>query len=227
MSTEDDDTTVPAEDPTAAKPSRRSLSNAEWEEIIAHYEYGTLSPNEIWKKYDITSSAVSHKFAKLAKKGRLIVKNSKAHLRAAKVAATPAVAAPAEEKSSFEDKRRNRIESTKETLFQQSFLHQKVLLTLQRRIDEQMTAGLKTPSDFDADLKAMKRMADNIALMVETRWKILNIDQDVDEKALPTLVFKDLTEDEIRTMQERSADEDDDGDDMEDFDFDGDAAVAP
>jgi hypothetical protein len=194
--------------------ARRRLTAEEWREIEDHYEYGTLKTGEILEKYKITMPALSKHIRRAAMKGRLIKKGSKRHLLAAKMAA--AVATKVEDGAvtvtTFESKRRGRIEQSRETLYLHSRNNQASLMKIQKAIAD----GAITPANADADIKALQRIEKLIEIMTNNRWRLLDIEKDVDEKALPRLQFQDLNQDELDEMASRESD-DDDGDDAEDF----------
>jgi hypothetical protein len=200
-----------------AEPAKKKLTDAEWLEIESHYEYGTMTVSEIMAKWGITNQAISQHIKRALDRGRTIKKGSKRHLLAAKTAAavTAGVAtgvAAAVVAESFESKRKARIERSKERLYNQSEAVQAMAMQIQKEIIE--SKGAIKPSDREADIKTLYRLEALIEKSAANRWKILDIDATVDESALPTLIFEDLSAAEIIEMQARSGGEDDDEDDM-------------
>lgn len=203
-----------SEDSDEKDKSRPRLTEAQWAEIEAHYEYGTLTTGEILTKYGITHAAISKHIKRAAEKGRIIKKLSKRHLLAVKTAEKVtgvAATATAAEVSTFETKRRKRIEESRETLFLHSRNNQASLMKIQKQIAD----GAITPAAATEDLKALRHAEALIKTMVENRWRILDIELDVDEKALPKLVLEDLSDQDIQEIQARGAEDGDD--DEEDF----------
>lgn len=208
-----------AADP-AAPVARRRLTEAEWAEFETLYELGETPTPELLKKFGISTSALTNRIARVkARTGRVIKKGSKAHLVKAKVTAavtTAAASVAAASTESFETKRKGKIERSKILLDMQTDLLQRATIKIQKEIAD----GGKNPGDFDADFKALQRLSMVIGRTKELRWGILDIAADVDEKSLPTLEIKDLSDADILALQAKDPEEEDEDEDIPDLDLD-------
>jgi hypothetical protein len=191
-------------DPEQEKSQPKRLSPEQWREIETHWECGTMRTVEICRHYGITPSAVTQHFDALKKAGTPIIKNSKKG-QIQKAAAAAAVAQTAGAVSGFETKRKSRIETTKESLYASSVINHMEF----HKIQQQIRAGTITPKEAVSDFKALRMAESFITLNRENRYSLLDVENDVAERDLPVLVFEDLTEAEIKAIQESDDDFDD------------------
>ena len=203
--------------PGAAEPSvapkGRRLTPAEWIEIINHREYDTMATNDICAKFGITVQAISSHIKNAIDRGAKATygkKGSKKHLLAVR-AAPAAVATPAAV-DDFESRRKDRIERSKETLYRQSEALQAIHNQVLKEIIE--SKGAIKASDRLADLKAIRVSAAIISETADTRYRLLDIDKEIDERAMPILQYEDLSDEEIEAMREKD-DEDEDALDLD------------
>jgi hypothetical protein len=205
---------VVAEDPPTR--SGKRLTKQQWLEIEDHVAYNTMSRKELEDHYDISGNSIRSHFKRLMAEGVYIGRGSKRHLLAGKTAAAVAGGVAGSTASAiigaFASKRKERIEQTKTTLFQQSQIIQTLLnMTLKDIAD--LTKPDKTAAALSDDIKALQRAENINASMVKTRWILLDIENDIDEATMPKLLFEDLTQAEITALQ--NASEEDDGDDLD------------
>jgi hypothetical protein len=216
--------TEPAKAAEEASGSR--LSKAEWAEIEAHWEYDTMSGVEIAKKYGVTGAALSRHFKKHG-----IFKGSKKALTAAAAAATASVKAAATTAAvsaatpaavaaeTFESKKRDRTEQTKEQAYRASQANFVIFSRVQR---DMLAFGAApgavppgataiSPADAANMLKALRHAESFIETNIGNRYRLLDVDTSVDETKLPPLIFKDLSKEDIEEMRTNNGD-DEDGD---------------
>lgn len=199
---------------TAEAGSGSRLTAEQWEEIYAHYEYGTLKPKEILDKYKISSAALSKRIRKLRDEGRVLIRGSKKV--ELKEAAEKAIKEAAERvASTFAGKKLSRIEQSKETLYTASQANQHFF----NNILKDIAAGRRTVSSAANDFKALRHSELLIKAFIENRYRLLDIDNMIDEEQMPKLIIEDLSKEDIEEIQRRGADEDDDFDPA-DLDFD-------
>jgi hypothetical protein len=214
MTEEIEDAPAPEEMPTAEEAGGKRLTLEQWAEIEAHCAYNTMSNKDMVAKYGVSKNAIYKHFLKLMENGKPIERGSKAHLLAAKTAAaigvriTAAAAAPIV--SAFNEKRKDNIEFTKTSLFNQDKSNHAQLMKLQKAFAD----GTKTPAEAYGDLKSLNLVTRIIHGMRENRWALLDIENDIDETSLPKLIFEDLSDDQIKELQSS-----DDGGEDDDFDF--------
>lgn len=190
-----------AEKDEDAEPGAKRLTPEQWAEIETHWECETMRAIDICKKYSISATSLTKHFRR-----HKILRGSKKHLikKAAEVKIMGAVAASSDPLAvAYEQKRKNRITQTRET-----FMNQSAALTSRwNKIEKEILDGDRTEAQCANDFKAMRHAILAAKTIAETRLEILNADADVDEAKLPTLVFRDLGEDEIQAMS--NSDDDD------------------
>lgn len=199
-----------------SKASGKRLSAEQWTEIITHYEFGSMNLKEIIEKYGISSSAIHKFFKRRATEGRPVIRNSRRHLFhvVGGPASAPAIsaAAAAAMAETFATKRKKRIEESKESLFTLSAVNQALLGKIVRELRD--PSAPVAPAARMADIKALRQIELTIADMMDNRYRILNIEDDVDQVELPKLVLEDLSQEEIKDIQRRAGGEDDEDDDL-------------
>ena len=207
---------APEEVPAAEEgedPKAKRLTPEQWAEIEAHCAYNTMSNRDMMVKYEISRRGLRKHFERMMEKGTPIERGSKAHLLAAKTAAAigvkvSAAAAAAPVASAFNEKRKENIEWSKTTLFQQDRNNQIMIMKVQKEIQ----AGTRTAADGFADMKTLNLIARALLTTRQNRYVLLDIANDIDEAALPKLIFEDLNDEEIALMQKSDAGGEDDFD---------------
>lgn len=194
---------------TAETSGANRLTAAQWIEIEAHYERGTMKPMEIVRHYKISGTAMSKHFKKrFEEDGVRIIRDSKkaeAIAEATKAISATTAAATAVSVSSFAIKRKVRIEQVKERLFQMTQAHSKFHSDIVKEIAE----GKRTPAACAKDLQALRHSDLLLKGIRENQWALLDIENDIDEEAMPKLIFEDLSAKEIAEIQQGSGDDDD------------------
>ncbi|MBO6510632.1 MAG: hypothetical protein JJ979_19480 [Roseibium sp.] len=182
----------------------KRLSPAEWAEMTARYEAGTVSIQDLSNEFGVSKSAISQKFRR-----DNVVKGSKA----------PQISAAVTQKAvenavSSEEERQKRIDETKKQSYQSAtMIH---VMTHKLLVD---TAKNSHPMDSIAgDLKALKAAAEIFQKTKDQRYHILGIDEAMGDEEEPEILISDLSEEEIETL--KGQEEEDDGelaelDDME------------
>lgn len=175
----------------------RKLTEAEWVEIVELWELGEVKLEDLSERFGISAPAISKGLKK-----RGAVKGSKAAAKAAAVAAA-VVASEIEEAVDTAAERRKRVEETKKQHYEWTTMLAKMAMAT---IAEAKRAG-KPLSAVAGDLKALQSATNIVARARDERYTILDMHNEVDEKGLPDLVIRDLTDDEIEDLRSR----DDDG----------------
>ncbi len=181
----------------ASDPKQKRLTPDQWREIERHWEYGTMGTKEICAEYSITPQAV----AQHMRNSPTVKKNSKIHLNKAAVnAAGGIVPAPAAAivQSDFEAKKKERIERTKDHIFRSSEANYIIF----SRMQKELIAGTRTVESFEKAFKVLRQGETFLQINADNRYKVLDIDNDINEQDLPVLVFEDLTASEIKQIQQ-------------------------
>jgi predicted transcriptional regulator len=191
----------------AAESSKtRRLTEKEWREVRLLWEMGNTSLSELAAKYEITPSAISqylkrHGVRKGARKESI-----------GAIAGAKAVEEIAKTVSDYEKNRLNYLEETRKAHYNANrFIAAKVAQLMNNSVNE------KTPLSKDmADLKALRIAAQTLSITRQERFIVLDADHIIDETSLPSLVVRDLSDEEILIMQSQT---DDDEDELSEFDI--------
>jgi hypothetical protein len=188
----------PAAGEDASSPGKR-LTQSQWIEIEAHWEYATKSGADICREYGISASALTQHFKRRAAAGFTIKRGSKAHIlkKEAETKVAGAAATTTAEKVSFAAKRPARIEATRETLYNASLANHVEFNKIQRDIGNKTV----TPASQLRNIQALRHMELLIKQNIENRLKILDAEASIDEEEIPTLTIRDLTDDEIKNIR--------------------------
>jgi hypothetical protein len=181
----------------------KRLPAEKWAEIETHWECATMTAAKIIETYGISLSALKAHFRR-----HKIVKGSKKHIlkKTAEVKIMGTIAAAEDPIAvKFEQERRGRIAKTRENNYNLSVAVASRATGILKAIME----GTRKEADCANDLKSLRHFEALIKTNTENRLRILKADNEVDEANLPTLIFRDLTEEEIQARAE--ADDDDDG----------------
>lgn len=210
----------------AATKAGKRLTREQWLEIEDHVAFNTKSGRDICKEYGISSRGFSSHFERRMKDGVFIGRGSKRHLLSGKVAAAVVAGVATTTTSAiigaFAAKRKERIEQTKTSLFQQSQIIQSLLNMVLKDVAD-TTKPDATAASMTDHFKALQRAEAINASMVKTRWILLDVENDIDEATMPKLIFEDLTQAEIDAMQSAGGEDEDEG---LDFDVTEDDAAA-
>ena len=178
------------------KESKR-LTPAQWAEIQALWEGGTVTLKELSERFDVSEPSLSRGLKK-----RGAVKGSRAGEigRAAAKAATAAATAEAE---SFAARRRRRIEETKES-------HYKWAETIGKLMMAELAKAQAAGVAFGTTLKSMQALrlaAAGLKDVREERYALLDVDSEVDQTSLPELTIRELSQAEIDTLRDTEEDD--------------------
>lgn len=180
----------------------KRLTTAEWSEATTLYELGQASLSDLSRRFGISSSALSQYF-----KNKGITKGSKRSEIEDKV--KEAITEKAiTEAITFASLRKKRIEETKA----QSYQSISMIAALTAKLVSDTARAGKSIATLEDDLKSLKLASSIISQTRYERYKLLDIDLEVDESTLPVLEIRNLTQKEIEKL--RSSDEED-----EDFAF--------
>ncbi len=194
-------------------PGGKRLTRAQWLEIEDHVAYDTMSYRDISKTYGISSKGIRGHFARMMKGGVVISRGCKRHLLAGKIAAGVATTVAASTSGAvigaFAAKRRERIEVTKTSLLAQSQAIQGLVNVVLKNIHDAASTTMSAAT-ADENLKTLQRAAMINQSLINGRWTLLDIENDIDEATMPKLIIEDLTSDEISRMQSAGSGDDDD-----------------
>lgn len=190
--------TVELDAPPDDSEKLRYLTEAQWAEIVVAHEMGELTATMLAAKYDVSVSGISKGLKKRgAVYGRL------AHEKAAKVAAATTASAVLEAVDAASD-RSKRIEETKRDHYNWSTMLAKLAMSKIAKAERD-----KVPlASIVGDLRAL-RQAEAIVRGARTeRYVLLDMEGEVDEKDLPDLTIRDLTDQELDALRARNDDDD-------------------
>ena len=168
-----------------------------WSEIEALWESGDVTLPELEERFGISRRALQSHFSK-----HRTIKGAKAAQMAAAVKdrilteALPDV-----------DETIARAKATREAAYKNSVIIEELIMG-------QLAAAQKDPSQAlkaASALKALSLAAAGLERLHQLKWKALGLDKNPTQSDEPTvLVIQDLTEQEIKAMQQRDHDEDED-----------------
>jgi len=190
--------TAPETEEAAEKKKTRRLTKAQWAEIKELYELGQATASELAARFDVSVQALSQYF-----KRHGIKAGSRAHEVAKKVAAS-VTEASAEGASEFVTERRKRIEETKTE-------HYKMQSTLDKMIFNLAIKAAKEGvpvSTYLEDVKTYRQMKAALAIGRHERYVVLDAEGEIDQKELPELVIRELTDNEVVEIRNRTEDDD-------------------
>jgi len=180
-----------------APEEKRRLTPAEWAEIVTVWELGKVTLDDLNKQFGISVAAISKGL-----KSRGATKGSRSHEIAAEV--TRATIRTSEEQAfSAAAERKRKIEETKAEAYQWA-------RTLQQQIVGQFVKAQKDELPFEAvmgNIKTLKIAIDALEKGRQTRYAVLNADQDVDAEQLEQLVISNLTNEEIEKLKQMDEDD--------------------
>lgn len=198
------DAASPAEEAGSETESKEArLSKKDWEEISTLWELGEIKLSEICRRWKISKQAVIRYF----KRNGIVQNSRKSEVKTAVIAgvaaATAAAAVP-----TFADKRKQRIEETRESHYQAADYLTK--LTTKTLIDA--VRDKKPLASVREDLKALRYASAIHETMLRIRLDVLNAHDEIDEVEMPSFQIVDLTDKDIEELRAKQ-DEEDMGDD--------------
>jgi transposase-like protein len=185
------------EDDKSKHGKRIELTDEQWEEAIDLYEKGIMRVEDIAKALDVSPSAIFKRFQKLRDAGRKIKFGSKKE-----PVASPAAPAPSPV-ASFAEQRGKRIEQFREVVFRSSSLNHAVFAKAQNDIKD----GTRTPAQCFNDFRSLRMAEMFLGERIKNMAEILEMKRDTDDAELPRLLFEDLSDEEIKAIQEHDADD--------------------
>jgi hypothetical protein len=168
----------------------RKLTEAEWAEIVAEWELGTTTLAELEKRFGISQPALS-----MGLKKRGAVRGSKAETIRKRVSEA-LVESAVEKARSFSEAKRGRIEETKEQQYQWAVALAKATMNIVAK-----SARDRTPIAANLnDLKALRVATAVISTVRQERYRLLDMDEAVDDNEIPELHIKEFTPDELQKI---------------------------
>lgn len=169
-------------DPVQQTPNRQ-LTDAEWAEIVEHYELGTKNGKMLADEFGVSRQSLSERFKRYG-----IVRGSRAHevQQTVKKTVTQAVQQSAER---YADKRMTWIEDTKVESY-------KALSLIKKLADKVVVESVKASrahASYIEDMKALRHYQKLIDDNMRARHFLLDTKDVVDEENLPNLTVQDIT----------------------------------
>jgi AcrR family transcriptional regulator len=179
--------------------SGKRLTAAQWTEICTLWELGEVKIDELAKRFDVSRQSIMRHF----KKNGIVRNSRKSDVRTAIVAGV-ASATTSAVIANFADKRKQRIEDTREAHYQAA----DYLSRLTNKLITDALRASKPVSSIKEDIKALRMASAIQEQSFRIRIDVLNADQEIDENELPTLTIEDLTDEDIASIQTKTSDDD-------------------
>lgn len=188
-------------DAETAPEEKRKLTAAEWAECRSLYELGEARTPELAERFGVTKQAISKHF----KENKVEFQSKKKELEEKMAAAVTAVATGkvTTAVASFESTRKAKIEETKI----EAYADGRLIAQLNRKVLVDAARGGTAIGTFGADLKALRVAAATLMITQDARYKILKMDDDIDEESLPEIRIIDLSEKQLKRMREQSSED--------------------
>lgn len=176
----------------------RRLSPAEWAQIKDLWELGTAEASEICAQFKIKPDTLAKRIKRAG-----IRRGSRAH-EVAKANTAATVKAAEKTADQITAERKARIEKTKAEHIQwtEILARQAMALIAKAKQDD------RPFSTEDKNLKALERAMKIITTARDERFTLLDAHDEVDDKELPQLVIRDLTDAEIKARRDAQESED-------------------
>lgn len=176
--------------PGRIRPKR--LSKLEWAEIRELWELDQATITELSATYGVTASLISDHF----KRYRVTRGSRKGEVSAA-ISKKIVTAVAGEKAATFASMRSQRIEETKNQSYQLDAVIAKMMAGI---LTETAKAGVPLATRLD-DLKSLRIAAQINAQTREGRYVVLDAAQETSSEGLPEIVFRDLSQEDIRKIQ--------------------------
>jgi hypothetical protein len=180
----------------------KRYSKATWAEIETHWQCGTMNAKQLIEKYGVSQGALTKHFAR-----HKILQFSKMHVlkREAEIKIMGAAAAAIDPKAvEWETKKKGRIAETREHIYNLS----RATYARALRIGKDIQDGVRKEAECANDIKMLRHMEAFIEKNLANRMNVLEAEKEIDESQMPTLIFRDLTEEEIQAKAESDGDDD-------------------
>ena len=212
--------TTPAEpDDDKDDKSGKRLTSAQWTDIVTRWELGTIKMAQIIEEFGISKQAVQKYF----KRNNVVGGSRKGEIKTAIVAGA-AKSVVASTTPTFADKRKQRIEDTREAHYNAAHLISQLTNKLLMETARPAAPGAppaKTLAQIKEDLRALRYASAIQDQALKMRLDVLNAHDEIDETEMPEFKVEVLTADDIEEIRNKQ-DEDDMGDDALLETFEGD-----
>jgi hypothetical protein len=175
----------------------KKLTPDEWSECRSLYELGEARTTELSERFGVSKQAISKHF-----KDNAVIFGSRKKEHDEKVAKATS-AAVAAKTASFESTRKQKIEETKTESYA---MIRAIQIQSHKLWTEAVRAGASIAS-VQGEMKTLRMAAAIQEQARQGRYAILNVDRDVDEASLPILPIEDLSNEEIRSLQDTGLDD--------------------
>lgn len=189
----------------------RRLTPAEWAQIKDLWELGTADATEICARFKIKPDTLAKRIKRAG-----IRRGSRAH-EVAKANTNATVKAAEKTAEELTAERKQKIEKTKSEHLQWTEILARQAMALIAKAKQED----RPFSTEDKNLKALERAMKIVVAARDERFTLLDAHDEVDDRELPQLVIRDLTEAEIKARRDAQ-----EADDAEILDETDDAAIA-
>lgn len=189
----------------------RRLTPAEWAQIKDLWELGTADATEICARFKIKPDTLAKRIKRAG-----IRRGSRAH-EVAKANTAATVKATEKTAEELTAERKVKIEKTKSEHLQWTEILARQAMALIAKAKQED----RPFSTEDKNLKALERAMKIVVAARDERFTLLDAHDEVDDRELPQLVIRDLTEAEIKARRDAQ-----EADDAEILDETDDAAIA-
>ncbi|UIN38423.1 hypothetical protein [Methylobacterium oryzae] len=189
----------------------RRLTPAEWAQIKDLWELGTADASEICARFKIKPDTLAKRIKRAG-----IRRGSRAH-EVAKANTSATVKAAEKTAEELTAERKQKIEKTKSEHLQWTEILARQAMALIAKAKQED----RPFSTEDKNLKALERAMKIVVAARNERFTLLDAHDEVDDRELPQLVIRDLTEAEIKARRDAQ-----EADDAEILDETDEAAIA-
>lgn len=176
----------------------KQLTPAQWAEVVTLWELGEVKLEDLSTRFGISISGLSKGL-----KARGVTRGSRAHEVAAAVKKT-VIAAREEDALTDEQERQRKIKETRAQ-------HYDWAKGLAQQVMASFAKAQKAGDPFSTEMGNIKVLRQGLAALEiarRERFAVLNADDDLGEGELPTLPIEDLTEEEIKRIQNSDGNDD-------------------
>ncbi|SER26257.1 hypothetical protein SAMN05216548_11417 [Faunimonas pinastri] len=183
------------DDPETEEKKAKRLTPAQWAEATELWELGQITMSDLVARFGITHTAISSYF----KRHKITRGSRKAEV--AEAVGSRVKAEAVEAVTNFAMLKRARIEETK----QQAYQATTVVHTMVMKALVEAHKGSKPLAA--AEMKHLRAASAILAQVRQERYKILEIENEIDDNSLPDLIVRDLSDEEITDLQNRDEDD--------------------
>lgn len=171
------------------------LPEETWLEIQQHYEVGTISTiAALSEKYGVSQSAIKERF-----KSRGVVKNSRSDV--IKESLAKKFEGLADEIAAKADLVRQEHDEWS------TYIARMLMHYVNKGVDEELE-GTGSIINYKQEINLIKTISSTLSDLRRERWEIHGVANAVDEKALPAIIVKDMTSEDIEDFRKNMGNDD-------------------